>query len=99
MKKETILLVVVTLVVGSLGGMIFSKTSKNSAPAKLTTTSAPVVDYQQKIKVLEEVIGKEPDNLASQVRQRDLVAFCIFKLEVGGKITNSDRIDPFAGWP
>jgi Flp pilus assembly protein TadD len=62
MKKETILLVVVTLVVGSLGGMIFSNTSKKSAPAKLTATSAPVVDYQQKIKVLEEVVGKEPDN-------------------------------------
>jgi tetratricopeptide (TPR) repeat protein len=62
MKKEVILLVVVTLVVGTLIGMIASKA--NESPAKVTQqpTSAPVVDFQQKIKVLKEVVGREPDN-------------------------------------
>ena len=62
MKKETILLVVVTLVVGCLGGMIFSNVSKKSSPAKPVATSAPAIDFQQKIKVLKEVVGREPEN-------------------------------------
>ena len=62
MKKETILLVVVTLVVGGLVGVISSKTQKDSTTVKQAVNSAPAVNYQQKIQALEEIVSKEPDN-------------------------------------
>ncbi len=62
MKKETILLVVVTLVIGVLVGVISSKTQKDSTTVKQAITSVPAVNYQQKIQALEEIVIKEPDN-------------------------------------
>jgi len=62
MKKETILLIVVTLVVGCLVGMIVSQSSNKSSVQKPIAASAPAVDYQQKIKILKEVVGREPAN-------------------------------------
>lgn len=62
MKKETILLVVVTLVVGILGGVIFTNAKKNSAAPNQAPASAPAVNYQQNIKMLQEMVGREPGN-------------------------------------
>jgi hypothetical protein len=49
MKKETLILMVVTLVVGALIGMILSNTNKDTAPATVNQSpaSAPAVNYQQ----------------------------------------------------
>lgn len=65
MKKETILLIVVTLAIGMLGGVIFTNTKKDqptsnqsSSPAAL----APSVNYQQQIQTLEGIVAKEPNN-------------------------------------
>lgn len=71
MKKETILIIVVTLVVGALGGMIYSNTQEKPSTVNPPTTAAPVapaVDYQQKIKILEEIVAKEPDNRSAWVQ-------------------------------
>ncbi len=68
MKKETILIIVVTLVVGALGGMIYSNTQKKSSTVNPPTTAEPAVDYQQKVKILEEIVGKEPDNRSAWVQ-------------------------------
>ena len=64
MKKESILFIVIALIVGVLVGVIFtnarrdtSSTSTTSAPA-----SAPAVNYQQQIKMLQDVVTKEPAN-------------------------------------
>ena len=62
MKKETILLVVVALVVGGLVGVISSKTQKDSTTVNQAVASVPAVNYQQKIQALEEIVRKEPDN-------------------------------------
>ncbi len=62
MKKETILLVVVTLAVGALGGVIFTNAKKDAAPGNQSVASAPPIDHQQNIKNLEAVLVKEPNN-------------------------------------
>lgn len=64
MKKETILLIVIALVVGVLGGVIFTNANKDSATGQQAydPASAPAVDYQQQIKALQELLAKEPDN-------------------------------------
>ena len=62
MKKEVILLMVVTLVVGALIGVIASKSNKSPAKVNQQPTSAPAVNYQQKIRALQDIVNKEPAN-------------------------------------
>lgn len=62
MKKETILLIVIALVVGSLAGVIFTNAKKNTATTSQSVASAPSIDYQQNIKQLEQILVKEPNN-------------------------------------
>ncbi len=62
MTKETILLAVVTLVIGILGGVIFTNFQKESATPRQAPAAASAVNYQQNIKMLEGIVGKEPDN-------------------------------------
>ncbi len=64
MKKETILLIVVVLVVGILLGVIFTNARKNSQSSGTVTApaSAPAVNYQQQISMLEGIVAKEPNN-------------------------------------
>jgi len=70
MKKETILLVVITLVVGAIGGIIFSnaKNDKIANGATFDPGSAPSINYQQQIQALEAVLAKEPDNRQAWVQ-------------------------------
>ena len=62
MKKETVLLIVVTLLVGCLIGVMISNTNKNTETVNQAQSSAPVVNYAQKIKALEDIVSKEADN-------------------------------------
>lgn len=66
MKKETILLLVVVLAVGILIGVIVTNAKKETAPVATSqapaAASAPAVDYQQKITMLERIVAKEPEN-------------------------------------
>ena len=66
MKKETILLLVVVLAVGILIGVIVTNTKKETTPTVTAqappAASAPAVDYQQKITMLERIVAKEPEN-------------------------------------
>lgn len=64
MKKETVLLLVITLMIGILGGIIFTNARKDSATGnnQPTSAAAPSIDYQQKIKALEGILVKEPNN-------------------------------------
>jgi cytochrome c-type biogenesis protein CcmH/NrfG len=72
MKKEIVLLMVVTLVVGALIGMFLSNTNKNSATATATVNqspaSAPAVNYQQKIKVLQDIVSSDANNREAWVQ-------------------------------
>lgn len=66
MKKETILLLVVVLAVGVLIGVIVTNMKKETAPSVSSqapaAASAPSVDFQQKITMLERIVAKEPEN-------------------------------------
>ncbi len=62
MKKETILLVVVFSVVGMLVGLMLSNSKEKVAPATQVSSAAPTINYQQKIRSLEEIVAKEPEN-------------------------------------
>lgn len=62
MKKETILLIVVTLALGTLGGVIYTNAKKNTATDSQSVSSAPSIDYQNKINNLEAFLAKEPTN-------------------------------------
>jgi tetratricopeptide (TPR) repeat protein len=63
MKKETILLVVVTLVVGALiGTMVASKPSRTEDKNNHDTHVAPVVDTQKELQILKGILEKEPEN-------------------------------------
>ncbi len=64
MKKETVLLTVIVLIVGVLVGIIYSNWRKDSASTSSTLQSPPpaVVNYDQKITTLEGIVAKEPEN-------------------------------------
>lgn len=67
MKKETIVFVVVALVVGILGGVIYSNWKRDAAPqtsdgSPPPAAGVPVVNYQQQIAMLEGIVAREPDN-------------------------------------
>ena len=65
MKKETILLLVVTLVVGALIGTIIASqpsksVDKNNQDAHVA--EAPVVNTQKELQLLKGILEKEPEN-------------------------------------
>lgn len=66
MKKETILLLVIVLAIGVLIGVIVTNTKKETASVATSQSpapaSAPAVDYQQKITMLERIVASEPQN-------------------------------------
>lgn len=66
MKKETILLMIITLAIGALGGVIFTNSKKDAAPSAASgnqsVAAAPSVNYQQKITALEGILAKDPKN-------------------------------------
>lgn len=70
MKKETILIVVIALVVGVLGGVIFTNAKKDTARVgqAFDPASAPTVDNQQQIQALKSVLAKEPGNRQAWVQ-------------------------------
>lgn len=64
--KENLVFVVAALIVGILIGVIFSNLGGNKG-SQMTTTSQgsappPMVDHQQNIKVLLDVVAKDPAN-------------------------------------
>jgi len=62
MKKETVLQVAITLIVGALIGILVSKGGKKTAPPSGAPAPAPAVSYQQNIKMLEGLVAKDPTN-------------------------------------
>lgn len=63
MKKETILLVVISLIVGGLIAVIFTNMQNKAATtAGSVGAPAPAVNYQQQIGMLEGIVAKEPAN-------------------------------------
>jgi len=70
MKKETILLVVISLIVGGLLAVIFTNMQNKNATSAGTgaPAAAPPVNYQQQITMLEDVLAKDPSNRNAWVR-------------------------------
>ena len=64
MKKESILLVVISLIVGALIAIIIVNMQNKSTPATGggAPAAAPAVNYQQQISMLEGIVAKEPNN-------------------------------------
>lgn len=63
MKKETALLVIVTLVVGGLiGAIVSSQSTKSPNKEEHETHAAATVDSQKNIQLLVELLKREPDN-------------------------------------
>jgi len=65
MKKETILLVVISLIVGGLIAVIITNMqsrSSNNAVTAGAPPSAPAVNHQQQVTMLEGIVAKEPQN-------------------------------------
>ena len=63
MKKETVLLAVVVVVVGFLAGVIYSNSQKSSNTSSgQVASSAPIKDYQQEIQMLTKLVKQEPEN-------------------------------------
>lgn len=63
MKKETVLLVIVTLVVvGLIGAVVSNKPAKSKDDGRHETHAAANVDLQKNIQVLKDILKTEPDN-------------------------------------
>lgn len=63
MKKETVLIVVIALVVGLLVGLLVAKQgSKKDRQASVSAPPAATVNFQEKIKLLEDLASREPSN-------------------------------------
>ncbi len=64
MKKETAVLAVIVLLIGILIGIIYSNWRKDSVSSSAGSQNPPpaVVNYQQKISMLQDIVTKEPDN-------------------------------------
>ena len=62
MKKETILFVVIALVVGVLVGVIITNARKDSPATANAPAVAPSVNNPQQLKMLQDVVAKEPNN-------------------------------------
>jgi Tfp pilus assembly protein PilF len=68
MKKETLLFVGVALIIGVLIGILVSKGGKSPGPAKSTTSSAPAVNVQQDIQLMEKLVANDPGNRGAWVQ-------------------------------
>ncbi|PLY01667.1 MAG: hypothetical protein C0623_05130 [Desulfuromonas sp.] len=71
MKKENILFIVVALIVGLLVGIIVGNKGGGSSSVSTQAppqASAPVQNHDQKIKMLNEVVAKEPENRTAWVQ-------------------------------
>jgi len=63
MKKQSLVLAVIALVIGILVGVIYSNLQKDTGGVTPPTSSAPpVVNHQQQISMLEGIVAKEPNN-------------------------------------
>ncbi len=68
MKKETIVFAVVALIIGVMGGVIYSNWQRDTAQpaasggASPPAAGVPVVNYQQQITTLEGIVAREPEN-------------------------------------
>lgn len=66
MKKETILLVVISLIVGGLIAVIIvnmqNRSSDQGAVTANSPAAAPAVNHQQQIAMLQDIVAKEPTN-------------------------------------
>jgi tetratricopeptide (TPR) repeat protein len=70
MKKETVLLAVIVVVVGFLAGVIYSNSQKSNtnSTSSQAASSAPLKNYQQEIQMLTELVKREPENRNAWVR-------------------------------
>ncbi|MBE0599328.1 MAG: tetratricopeptide repeat protein [Desulfuromonadales bacterium] len=62
MKKETVLLVVIAVVVGLLVGILVSKSGRPRATLPAAGPTAPTVNTQEQIRVLQDLVAREPGN-------------------------------------
>lgn len=65
MKKETVLLVVIALVVGLLVGILVTKGGRSKESARVATSgapAAPTVNSQEQIRILQDLVAREPGN-------------------------------------
>src|SRR5210317_2013256 len=70
MKKETVLIVVVTLVAGLIIGLLLGKNdsgTKTSPPAGAPTGPMPTVNLQQKLGELKNIVANDPANFQAWV--------------------------------
>ncbi len=99
MKKESILFLGVALVVGILVGVIVGNKSSGpaSVPAANVSQSAPPVNFDQNIKMLNGVVAKEPQNRNAWVQLGnayfDTNRF-LESIEAYGKALEIDPNDP-----
>ncbi|HEY6839322.1 MAG TPA: tetratricopeptide repeat protein [Geobacteraceae bacterium] len=67
MKKENVLIIVVSLVVGLLGGYLVFSMSSNKEPAPvgggMPLGAGSPTDYQQRIAEGEKIVAKDPKNM------------------------------------
>ncbi len=72
MKKETVLLIVVALIVGLLGGyLIFSISGKTEMPqvgSNLPVGGGSPTDYQARIAQAEKILAQDPKNLQAWIQ-------------------------------
>lgn len=62
MKKETILLIILCLIVGGLSGIILTNAKKDKANGNQAVNVTGPVDFQQKIKTLTSIVKQDPTN-------------------------------------
>lgn len=62
MKKETILLITIALIVGTLAGVIFTNANKKMPVENQAVTSTSSIDALQHIEHLKDLLVKEPDS-------------------------------------
>ncbi|WP_432821451.1 tetratricopeptide repeat protein [Trichloromonas sp.] len=68
MKKETLFFVAVALIVGVLVGILVSKGGKSPGPAPSSSSSAPAVNMQQDIQLMEKLVANDPANRGAWVQ-------------------------------
>lgn len=68
MKKESVFLVVLVVIIGFLVGVIYTNSRRDSSGTGQPVASAPATDYQQQIQMLTRVVQQEPENRNAWVR-------------------------------
>ncbi len=68
MKKETVLLVTIVLIVGLLVGILISKGGRESRQTQAVAPQAASVNVQQKVGMLEDLLAKDPSNRNAWVK-------------------------------